>query len=35
MELLETKSPAQNDVWNFITRMNQWIIDPNRKGIPA
>jgi hypothetical protein len=26
--------PSNNDVWEFIYRIKQWCINPNRKGIP-
>lgn len=27
--------PADNDVWEFMSRAKTWLIDANRKGIPA
>jgi len=27
--------PTADDVWAFMQKMKVWLIDPNRKGIPA
>ena len=27
--------PADNDVWEFMAKTKTWLIDANRKGIPA
>jgi predicted ATPase len=27
--------PAEDDVWAFIRQIKNWLLDPNRKGIPA
>lgn len=27
--------PSDNDVWAFMQQLKSWLIDPNRKGIPA
>ena len=27
--------PSSNDVWQFMKEIKEWLIDPNRKGIPA
>ena len=27
--------PANGDVWDFIQKVNAWILDPMRKGMPG
>jgi ABC-type cobalamin/Fe3+-siderophores transport system ATPase subunit len=27
--------PGPNDVWDFLARVRNWLVDPNRRGIPA
>ena len=27
--------PTDDDVWAFIRQIKNWLVDPNRKGIPA
>lgn len=27
--------PSDNDVWAFLSRVRKWLVNPNRKGIPA
>jgi len=27
--------PSDDDVWHFVAQMKAWLVDPNRKGIPA
>lgn len=27
--------PSENDVWEFMSKVKSWLIDANRKGIPA
>jgi hypothetical protein len=27
--------PSEDDVWAFMQKLKAWLIDPNRKGIPA
>jgi hypothetical protein len=27
--------PTDGDVWEFISEIKSWLIDPDRKGIPA
>ncbi len=27
--------PTSGDVWEFLSKMKSWLIDPARKGIPA
>jgi len=34
-ELVEYVRPSEGDVWAFLAQCRRWLVDPERKGIPA